>query len=243
MHQTTITFPPAPQVAAIVLNGARSRLNINDNDERQWQTYRQVIVTDGAWNDFSKTAIGRRIEALSSLPQTDIRLTVLGDGDSIQCRPAQFIHTPHQDFTDFEKALQYAIENGLTAVDVFWASGGEMDHFLGNLSVAAKYAPAITTRFYDDRQCYFYLSGSNGSNSLTEISQTAQIVQTIILTGINDRTVSLYPFPTAVVSSQGLCYELDELALNQHRQQSLRNQAVSDRVILHLRGGIWVFVS
>lgn len=232
---TIVPFPLSPQAGAVVLNGVRSRLSLDNHGDNlsHWQRYRHVIVTDGAWDDFSQTSVARGLHNAPSQPQTPPTvLTILGDGDSIRQRPPQFIETPNQDFTDFEKALQYATAQGLSAVDVFWASGGEMDHFLGNLSVAAKYATTINTRFFDGRQCYFLL-----------MQTTATDQQTTVISGINNRGVSLYPFPEARLSSRGLRYELDDLLLNQHRQQSLRNHAIADRVVLHWRGNVWVFIS
>ncbi len=139
---------------------------------------------------------------------------------------------PDQNATDFEKALRYARSRGAVDMDVFWASGGEMDHFLGNLSVASHYATDMQLHFFDEQQCYFFLHNAK---------QTTNTL--CLLTGVLGRTISLYPFPEACVSSQGLKYPLNALRLTLHQQQSLRNQACSNEVVLRYRGALWVFVS
>ena len=48
----------------------------------------------------------------------------------------KFIFTPDQNFTDFQKALDILKNQGVQKVDVYGGSGGEQDHFLGNLHVA-----------------------------------------------------------------------------------------------------------
>ena len=48
----------------------------------------------------------------------------------------KFIYTPDQEKTDFHKALEIIAEKGFENIDVYGGSGGEQDHFLGNLTVA-----------------------------------------------------------------------------------------------------------
>ncbi len=222
------SLPFSPQRLAIILNGERCHL-----DAKHFSHYQYIIVTDGAWNDLAQTA-------MAELQATN-QLIVLGDGDSInpiKQTPKQFIHTPNQQCTDFEKAVQYAIQHDMTDIDVYWASGGEMDHFLGNLSVASHYAEHINMRFFDVQQCYFFLH-STDNESVNSTDSTAQ--KTITIQGIQGKTVSLYPFPEATITSHGLRYPLNALRLTQATQQSLRNHAVSD-VTLHFSGRFWVFV-
>lgn len=59
----------------------------------------------------------------------------LGDFDSatrqacnLDGTPIAQIHTPDQNFTDFDKALQYLHTHGHTHADVFGASGRHMGH-------------------------------------------------------------------------------------------------------------------
>lgn len=220
---TELTFPPKPQKCAIILNGARSRLDAQTAPlwDKSGEGYQQIIVADGAWDDLCQQTA---FLTLSSSAQ----IVAIGDGDSIKDKPEHFISIDDPNTTDFEKALAYAVAHSITDADVFWGSGGEMDHFLGNLSVAANYAENINLRFFDDKQCYFFVSG--------------QGVEFSIL-GANGNTISLYPFPSANVSSRGLRYPLDKLSLDLCRQQSLRNQIIAERATLSVSGATWAFIA
>ena len=59
---------------------------------------------------------------------------ITGDFDSLEEIPnnVEFISTPNQDYTDFDKILQILFDKGYKTIDVFGASGKEQDHFLGN---------------------------------------------------------------------------------------------------------------
>lgn len=211
---TTLTFPLPSADTAIILNGTRD-LALS----RRLTAYSQWIITDGAWQDS---------RALYDNLSTQPKLTVLGDGDSIRQAPPHFIHTPDPNYTDFEKALHYAVNHTVQSADVFWANGDEADHFLGSLSVAAKYADVIQLRFISAKQCYLLLTEAHNPISLV---------------GVRGCTISLYPFPTARISASGLRYPLNDLTLTQHQQQSLRNHADSDTVTLNIQGYVWVFIS
>lgn len=214
---TTLTFPLSSATTALILNGKRDSAIAEQIDD-----YQQFIITDGAWQDFQPLLAHHR-HTLAP------KVTVIGDGDSIDNAPADFIHAPNQDYTDFEKALRYAIKQGHKALDVYWASGGEMDHFLGNLAVANQYAEKIQLHFFSDRQIYRLLTQTQDAKT--------------VLQNINGRTISLFPFPEARVSATDLKYPLHELILDQHQQQSLRNRAIADTVILSVVGRVWLFVS
>ncbi|PIE45076.1 MAG: thiamine diphosphokinase [Gammaproteobacteria bacterium] len=208
-----IDLPIKASSTALFLNGERrSAVAVYQLVKR----YDKVIAVDGAWNTFSKLKLEQYID------------WVLGDGDSIIEKPAQFIELSDQNYTDFEKVLCLLIAEGCRRVDVFWASGGEMDHFLGHLSVAAKYAEQIQCYFFDDKQCFFYLA------------ENCQLIDGQKQSG--GRNISIYPFPEALVSSQGLLYDMDRLLLQQNGRQSLRNVTTGNQVEIVLDGSAFVFV-
>jgi thiamine pyrophosphokinase len=83
---------------------------------------------------------------------------VLGDFDSLtthiedlkRTKPTlRWIHAPDQNFTDLEKGLHFAFENGAAKVHVLWGTGRRMDHFLANISVVKKY-DSESIVFHDD---------------------------------------------------------------------------------------------
>lgn len=207
---TKLVFPLKKANSLLFLNGVKTSLN--DSHLTQIASYSSVIAADGAWNNLSNTTLSEWVTM------------VIGDGDSLQEATNKYWLRHDQNKTDFEKALQCLIENGETSVDVFWGSGGEMDHFLGNLSVAAKYAEKITCRFFDENQFYTYLN------------------KDCMIKGANGCKVSIYPFPKALISSQGLAYEMERLLLQPTESQSLRNQIISNHLDLFIRGGAFVFI-
>lgn len=174
--------------------------------------YRCIVAGDGAWNVLQSHDIAPYINA------------VMGDGDSLQQRPKHFVELADQNATDFEKIVLELMSQGIQSVDIYWASGGEMDHFLGNLSVAAKYHQQITVRFYDAQQCYFYLT------------ESCQIQYAY------SRLLTVYPFPSATVSSQGLRYEMHHYQMDVVTQQSLRNQIISEQLTLAIDGSVFLFL-
>ncbi len=198
--------------ALIVLNG--ERCDCSAVLERACD-YATVFVADGAWNDLHETL---------SADNVGVELVVMGDGDSINHKPAQFIETANQDFTDCEKIVAHCVERGIACADVYWASGAEMDHFLGNLSVAAKYHQRIELRFFDATHLYFFAE------------------QHSVIEGAAGKGISIYPFPECLVTSRGLAYEMDRLQLTLHHQQSLRNRVQAARAEIFIDGSAFVFL-
>ncbi|MGY0399470.1 MAG: thiamine diphosphokinase [Ostreibacterium sp.] len=209
----THRLPLAPAKTLIFLNGNRSNLAIPLSHLSQYQ---QIIAVDGAWNDLKTTSFAPDILAHG---------LIIGDGDSIIEKPKNFIQTINQNKTDFEKTVCRLIHQNVTTADIYWGSGGEMDHFLGNLSVAAKYAKQINCRFFDGQQCYFYASGEHE-----------------FIGGLG-QTISLYPFPKALITSQGLQYEMSHFLIKQDDKQSLRNSIIIDKVTLSISGNSFIFIT
>ena len=132
----------------------------------------------------------------------------------------KFIYTPDQNKTDFEKSLEIIKEKGFKTVDVYGGSGGEMDHFLGNLTVAFLFKEDLKITFYDEHSHYFF--------SPTQL----------ILTGIKNKLVSLYPFPNAInVTTIGLNWSLTKENLDLTSKIGTRNFAVEDEVTVQFESG------
>lgn len=139
----------------------------------------------------------------------------------------KFIYTPDQDKTDFEKSLEIIREKGFRTVDVYGASGGEMDHFLGNLTVACLFKEQLKITFFDEYSTYFFSP------------------KKILLEDVKNKMISLYPFPKAEkVSAKGLKWALSRENLDITSRIGTRNLAIENRVeILFEDGNLVVFVS
>jgi thiamine pyrophosphokinase len=190
-------------IAALFLNGEKPTFQPITND------YQLIVCTDGAYHYLLANHI---------VPDL-----ITGDFDSIDELPGHIdhIHTPDQNFTDFEKALKIIIDKGYKHVDVFAANGLEQDHFLGNMTVALKYINKIKIKFYDDRQIYYF------ANNHTVIEQ------------VQGKTISLFPFPdTYQVSSHGLKYPLENDTLSMIGNKiGTRNYALQNTVTITFSEG------
>lgn len=167
-----------------------------------------IYCTDGAYE---------RIKALPCTVQA-----VIGDLDSLSDKSrgeVKLIHRPSQNYTDFEKALQYLLDR-YKKIDIYGASGGDVDHFIGNLSVAKKYKDAAELVFIEPKQYYFFM------NNKTELEN------------VRGKTISILPFPKVEnIKSIGLEYELHDTCLEFGELVSLRNRAKADRVNISFSRG------
>ncbi|MFY7815577.1 MAG: thiamine diphosphokinase, partial [Chryseobacterium taeanense] len=138
----------------------------------------------------------------------------------------KFIYTPDQDKTDFQKALEIIIEKGIQKVDVLGGSGGEQDHFLGNLTVAFGCKDQLDIKFYDAFSEYYFIPKS------------------FILHNVKGKMISLYPFPSVEnITTRGLNWPLSKGNLNITSRIGTRNFAVENEVsIEYEKGDLLVFI-
>ena len=195
---------------ALFLNGERPQ-NLPCLD-----VYELIYCVDGAYDYLKK---------LNITPDL-----IMGDFDSIDKLPQgiKCIHTPNQNFTDFEKALTIIVQKGYKKVDVFAANGLEQDHFLGNMSTALNLKNKLKITFHDDRQSYYFLDKKT------------------TLYGVLGRLISLYPFPKAKnIKSSGLKYPLKNHNFSMKKNRiGTRNLAINDEVTLEFsKGNLLIFIS
>ncbi|MDQ0593086.1 thiamine pyrophosphokinase [Chryseobacterium ginsenosidimutans] len=138
----------------------------------------------------------------------------------------KFIYTPDQDKTDFHKALEIIVEKGIQNVDVLGGSGGEQDHFLGNLTVAFNFKDQLNIKFYDEFSEYYFVPKS------------------FIIHEVKNKMISLYPFPIVEnITTKGLNWCLTNGSLSITSRIGTRNFAVEDQVsIEYEKGDMLVFV-
>ena len=194
---------------ALFLNGEKPKITPKLNG------YDWIVCTDGAYHFLMESRITPDL--------------IIGDFDSIDTLPSDipYIHTPDQNFTDFEKALKYIIEQNYSMIDVFAANGLEQDHFLGNLTTALKYKKKCKIVFFDDNQSYYFIN------------------KQIKITDVLNKTISLFPFPKATkVYSKGLQYTLDGKTLNMKKNKiGTRNKAIKSNIEIQFeKGHLLLFV-
>ena len=177
--------------------------------------YDLVCATDGAYKHLKEQGVTPHF--------------ISGDFDSLENIPKdiEVIHTPNQDFTDFDKILQILFNKGFKSIDVFGASGKEQDHFLGNLDTAIKWKNKLKLTFFDNYS-YYFLADTD-----------TKIVNCI------GKIISLIPFPVAKsISTKGLQYPLNNEDLTFGKRIGTRNKAVEDTVELSFQSGeLFVFIN
>ncbi|WP_417430161.1 thiamine diphosphokinase [Halpernia sp.] len=182
------------------------------------ENYSVISCTDGAFHYLKKMNF--------PLEKLDI---ISGDFDShceeeilqqTQNNEIEVIFTPDQNNTDFHKALEILVKKNITDVDVFGGSGGEMDHFLGNLSVAFSFKNHLKITFYDDDSQYFFAD------------------KNLLLNQVKGKMISLYPFPLAEkITTKGLQWELNNEDLNILKRIGTRNRALENEVEINFESG------
>lgn len=184
------------------------------------ENYSLIACTDGAFH-YLKT-LGFPLDKLDFIS---------GDFDSHSgadenIYEEKFIYTPDQDKTDFHKALEIMLEKGVHNIDVLGGSGGEQDHFLGNLTVAYFFKDQLNIKFYDAFSEYYF------------------IPKNITIKGIMDKMVSLYPFPFVEnITTKGLNWPLINGSLNITARLGTRNFAIEDEVsIEYEKGDLLIFI-
>lgn len=199
--------------ALLFINGV-SPENLPETDG-----YSLVACSDGAFNYLK--------EKNFPLEKLDF---ISGDFDShsgsdeilqfVQNDKFEIIFTPDQDKTDFQKSLEIIESRGFKNIDVYGGSGGEMDHFLGNLTVAFKFKDHLKITFFDDFSTYFFSSNK------------------LVLKNVQNQLISLYPFPSAKnVTTKGLNWPLSQEDLEITSRIGTRNFAKDNEVGIEFESG------
>lgn len=208
--ETTIDLrnPPIPQ-ALLVLNG------IIDFEvlARYVPNVQLVISTDGA--------------AAQLYSQEIVPSVVIGDMDSLPkhivgvlSKLTRIISLNDQDTTDFEKALIFCKENGISSVLIFGFHGGDFDHSFNNVSVLAKYASQFSFQIVDNGRHCFHIDAP----TLFQNVNVGEIV-------------SLITYNEVKVTTSGLFWSLSEEYLRFGEREGARNKAIESEVHLEIFEG------
>lgn len=191
-----------------------------------------LIIANGASCSFD--LLGQLLEwspivvvldnAIDRVLQLDIKVDVLlGDFDNDfdpeiykeKQYPLEIVHTPNQDKTDLEKALDYLIEKGHKAVNIVWATGKRADHTLTNITNIVSYRNKIKIVMLDDNSKIFLLPNK------FEKWYTA------------NTPISLIPVGKVTgITSQNLFYPLQNDELNLGYRSGNSNHVVQDGIVI-----------
>ncbi|MFC2110203.1 thiamine diphosphokinase [Bacteroidota bacterium] len=197
------------KTAFLLLNGAAPERLPN------LKKYDLVCAIDGGYNHLNTIGITPDL--------------VTGDFDSIQNKPlhTEVVHTPDQNFTDFEKTLQILKNKNILEIHVYGGSGKEHDHFLGNISTALQWKEKLKITFFDDYGSYYFIKNN------------------FELSNILNKTISLIPFPFASeIETTGLLYPLRKEKLVFGQRIGTRNKAKNDTIHINFKeGNLLIYIS
>lgn len=152
---------------------------------------------------------------------------VIGDLDSLseesrkKLSAESIVHRPSQYKTDLEKALDFALEKGVTGVEVFGVAGGRLDHQLTNIQMLQKYAGLLRIKFYDESGYGFFIDSS--AKFRAQIGQQISLIAFKRVSG---------------VQTQGLKYALNGENLEWGVRDGQSNEAIEEDVEISVRKGV-----
>lgn len=122
---------------------------------------------------------------------------------------------------DLEKALDYALSEKYTEINVTGFTGKRFDHSLNNLSILLRYSKKTELRMYDDKFRFYFVRDK------VELTCNAGAV------------VSLIPMPKAAgIKTGGLKYPLNNEALKLGKREGALNEAIGESIIIKLKKGV-----
>jgi thiamine pyrophosphokinase len=151
---------------------------------------------------------------------------IIGDFDSVRKETLRVFSKVEmqklkdQNSTDLEKALTAAIRKKCTEIVVLGATGGRLDHAIGNLSALAKFSCKTTIKFIDD---------------IGEFIPVGHKLEIILPVGTS---ISLLPLSRcSVIVTTGLKWNLNNESLQLGVRESTSNSVVSSHVNIKVRSG------
>jgi thiamine pyrophosphokinase len=152
---------------------------------------------------------------------------VIGDLDSISgptrswIGEAAMVEWPDQDRTDLDKALEHAFEDlGLSDITVLAATGGRVDHDVGNLGLMARLAIGERLVFEGDTHRLVATCGE------------------LLLAAVPGETWSFWAYdPQTRLTVDGVRWPINNAAVDAGGRPSISNQAVAETVCVSATGG------
>lgn len=157
----------------------------------EWSPF--VVVLDGAIHRVLELNIKVDV-LLGDFDRNEVPLDVIrARQDAIE-----IVHTPDQEKTDLEKAIDFLVGKGHRAVNVVWATGRRADHTIGNITSIVRFRDQITVTMIDDYSVIYQLPRAfqkwypkGTSISLVPVGAVHGIVTENLLYNLNDETLAL----------------------------------------------------
>lgn len=166
-----------------------------------------VIAVDGAANILDR--IGITIH------------TIIGDLDSVDplvCEKYYSVYMDSQDYSDFEKALEYLKSNNFLPSIICGVNGGYVDHILNNINIFAN-----SESIFFDPPIIGYAVKAGAAKSFTLPIKSK---------------ISIIGFGNALASTSGLRWELNKYNLSFPGPTSCFNRTISDTISISVHEGV-----
>jgi thiamine pyrophosphokinase len=195
-------------MACVVCNGALA------NPDEAVQLIRKtqlVIAADGGSEHLARLGV-----------EPDV---IIGDMDSLlrdRWPNVQRISYPREkDKTDTELAVEYALSQGCRQIGLLAATGGRLDHTLGNIALVARHAGRLAILL----------------DKATLVA--ADKTHNCLLHGARGITVSLIPFGEGpvIVRAKGLKFPLDDRPLT-HPTHGISNEMIGAEASIRVLAGV-----
>ncbi|MFM6948864.1 MAG: thiamine diphosphokinase [Aquirufa sp.] len=191
--------------ALIIANGQMCSMDIL-NQLLEWTP--TVVVLDGALEHVYQ--LGVKVDVWLG----DFDREIVLDEIDLSSYPMKRVFTPNQDKTDLEKAFDYLLEEGHSAVNVVWATGKRMDHTLNNFHSMVRYSDRLKIVMIDDYSLIY---------PLPKVFEKWYPAKT---------PLSIMPLGEAHhVKSSGLLYDLNHEKLALGIQTSSSNESKQDGMV------------
>jgi len=180
-----------------------------NSDEIGVVTEKDVICADGGY----RYAEGKNI------------IAVVGDFDSLISKPENVntIQFPSEkNMTDGELAVRYAAEKGIKDVVIYGATGGRLDHVLGNISLLKlAHSLGVKAKISSPKFSIYY------SDSLLSLETQKDCIVSIFA----------YGGEAVVEYAKGLYYPLDNLLLDSFCTRGISNKTVAEKAEIKVKSG------
>lgn len=194
----------------------------------------QSVVNKINWNTDVTAADG----ALAKAQQHNIKVDYLvGDLDSASSskitipNDIEIHHNPDQNSCDFEKCIDFLRAKKSSPTLIIGINGGEIDHIINNIHIMAKHHRT-------DGEFFFLDGNEDGIIKLGMILTRAKKFTCEI-----GETISIFPLPEAIITTQGLQYPLTKKSI--HQSSGIlcsRNKTISKEIEINVHQGMVLVV-
>ncbi len=152
---------------------------------------------------------------------------IIGDLDTFLANPlseklkmlSEVIHLPEQNTNDFEKSLNFCLNKGWKNIFIVGLHGGALEHTLNNWSIIKKFSRILNLCIYDEERYGIPVHNS------------------IKLDSKKDEIISIIPQSFAILTTNGLQWELNCETLELGIREGARNRAKTETVEIILKEG------